>query len=296
MSSIKRLFTCTALLLAASASAADCLLLDAAGQPYSGAEWSGACKDGRADGAGSAAFANGDVLKGSAANGRVAGIVTLEYRNGDRYEGGWNGARHGQGKMVFAYGGQYEGGWDGGMPQGQGMITYPNGATVSGVFHGSFQAGKAAAPAPQSSQRYTLDGPKVTGSNVRFVLARNFPVPPARAYYQLTAQQQAIVKQSYPILQDADEPPYPLNGHNKMAEELARVLNRLNARGVIRFTVDIDEQGKPVSVSVLRAPSEWAREYVGKIALVNRYKPAVCAGKPCAMTLALEYDFSEPEN
>ena len=125
------------------------------------ATWSGACKDGLADGPGIATWTDGTTpnqLDGKLARGIVSDVATLvygestyigtfdhfdshgqgffKYPDGSMYEGGVaNGEYNGPGIFQNADRSRYEGEWVAGRRQGQGRATFALGGSYDGHWH-----------------------------------------------------------------------------------------------------------------------------------------------------------------
>ena len=71
---------------------------------------------------------------GSAQSGNV-GSMTINYPNGDHYEGETkDGKRHGKGTMIYSNGDRYEGEWKDDKKNGQGVETWRDGYKYEGEF------------------------------------------------------------------------------------------------------------------------------------------------------------------
>ena len=71
---------------------------------------------------------------GSAQSGNV-GSITINYPNGDHYEGETkDGKRHGKGTMIYSNGDRYEGQWKDGKRHGQGTYFYASGGQKAGQW------------------------------------------------------------------------------------------------------------------------------------------------------------------
>jgi hypothetical protein len=69
------------------------------------------------------------------ADGLRHGRGTLEWANGDKYDGQfWNGMRHGVGKLMFADGSEYDGWWRYNRMDGHGTRRFPNGNLYVGNY------------------------------------------------------------------------------------------------------------------------------------------------------------------
>ena len=91
-------------------------------------------------------WTNGDVFKsfkGNVQTGKIAdGNVTIEYLNGDRYEGEIkNGLKHGKGKYYWAIGASYDGNWENDKFSGYGTYCFANQNVAQSVY-GKFFNGK----------------------------------------------------------------------------------------------------------------------------------------------------------
>jgi len=139
-----------------------CKVWDANPQPNESISWSGACRNGLAQGRGvlqwfqsgqPAALAKGR-WQGGKMNGH--GVVTLTngerfdeqwkddkrnghgvyiYANGDRYDGEWrDGKKNGRGTEVRADGSRYAGEWRDNLPNGLGAAAWLNGDSYAGLW------------------------------------------------------------------------------------------------------------------------------------------------------------------
>lgn len=98
--------------------------------------WSGACKDGFANGYGEAAWYDkdspGNVVRGSVVRGRFKGRVQVRYQSGELYSGALDAAgnRNGEGTFVRTDGVKYQGGFFADAFHGRGKVSSPNGRVI----------------------------------------------------------------------------------------------------------------------------------------------------------------------
>ena len=159
-----------------------CALFDAGLKPGDTVRWSGACKDGRADGPGTATFSSngapfetfiGDFSGGVAADGSVTvkwgkgwsydgemahgrfdGEGILDNDRSDHFEGLWNsGKLDGMGSVIHENGERYDGVWKNDLPNGHGILTRADGSKLEGEF----RDGKFAGIATSSAIPVSLD-------------------------------------------------------------------------------------------------------------------------------------------
>ncbi|TFV99535.1 TonB family protein [Oxalobacteraceae bacterium OM1] len=130
-----------------------------------------------------------------------------------------------------------------------------------------------------------------TGSNIRRSSVRSV-LPPEKRYAELTPEQQAYVRSLYESMPAGDEPPYPLNGMAPILQAIVDAQQVLRVEGPLSLEVRIDRQGEATAVDILKAPSPEMAKAAGSIAMLTRYKPAVCGGKPCAMAFPIRLEMT----
>ena len=89
-------------------------------------------------------YKNGNVYNGNLDEAtRPSGYGTMQFANGDRYDGEWQkGMYHGKGIYTYAAGGRCEGTWEKGKMVGKGFVYYPNGDVIEAEFtDGASQTG-----------------------------------------------------------------------------------------------------------------------------------------------------------
>ncbi|MDR2876169.1 MAG: hypothetical protein LBV44_09645 [Methylobacillus sp.] len=109
-----------------------CAVFNPDPQPSESIVWSGKCKDGYAEGAGTLTWTVGGELDststGTWKRGKMVGKGSIVYGNGERYDGGFlNDYWHGTGIYTMPDGRRYEGNFVEGDPKGDGIITDSNG-------------------------------------------------------------------------------------------------------------------------------------------------------------------------
>ncbi|MCE3605486.1 hypothetical protein LXA47_18020 [Massilia sp. P8910] len=280
--------------------------------------WQGPCKDGYAHGVGVIEKRTSDLkawrYEGMVEQGRPHGKGYLMYypgheydgdfrdglrdgngisvnQFGDRYDGQWKaGKREGKGAIVYTLGGRYDGEWKNDKPNGNGVALYSSGRRVGAVAVGEpadGEQGKVSAPAkaPQEpSREYDLkaETPRV-GTHIPRKVISHGKVPFKASYEQLSDDERAIVRRWYPLLDPADEPPYPLLGNGHVLGAIQKINARAPAYGLLSMVVMVDGEGNAESVNVYVTPDTKLSEMAGFVAMKEKYKPARCAGKPCTM-------------
>jgi hypothetical protein len=166
-----------------------CALFDAGLKPGDTVRWSGACQDGRADGAGTATFSskgapfesfigsfsggvaqdgaitvrwgNGWSYDGEMAHGRFDGEGILVNDSHDHFEGLWNGGKlDGMGSVIHENGERYDGAWKNDLPNGHGILTRADGSKLEGEFRDGKFASAATPVSLNSKQAATPVAPQ----------------------------------------------------------------------------------------------------------------------------------------
>jgi hypothetical protein len=139
-----------------------CRVWDANPQPDEAVSWSGACRNGFAqgrgvlqwfqsgkpvalaksrwrggkmNGRGAITLANGEHFKGQWKNDERTGHGVYIYANGDRYDGQYrDDQKSGRGAYIYANGGRYSGEWRDGMKNGRGTEVRADGSRYDGLW------------------------------------------------------------------------------------------------------------------------------------------------------------------
>ena len=257
--------------------------------------YTGTFRQGMPHGTGFFKYANGDMYEGGVANGLHEGSGVYLAADGSSYEGEWQAdKRHGRGKASFALGGSYEGEWRNGKMHGHGKIVYSSGRTYAGEFRDDRALGAAPLPAPEGEpERYGLKADQpLTGSNMLHNVA--FAETPLDATWEaLSPAQKAQVRSSYPALDDGDEPPYPLKGTRAFIKGVSSLYSRFtDYRGDALLYVTVGPDGVPTSASTYGVSHREFGRTLSVLAMMQRFKPARCAGKPCAMIYPIKFRFT----
>ncbi len=241
-------------------------------------------KNGRPDGRGVYVVANGTRYEGEVQNGKRNGKGVLRNENGDEYQGEFkDGAIDGIGSMVFMSGGRYEGSWKRNQFDGKGTITYAgSGKTVEGEFKDGLPLG-ATRTTPSTTKYSMKEDDPALGTNIRRPIVTGGGLPFNKTYAELTPDEKQVLSLQYPALEEGDEPPFPLHGLKTVYRGLSALAGKLRAEGHLVLYVKVDAEGKAKSVSVVASPSTEMTDYAAALVMVEKYKTAVCGGKPCEM-------------
>ena len=147
---------------------------------------------------------------------------------------------------------------------------------------------------PLSQKRYSIkqDEPD-TGTHIsRERIIDSLPLD--KRYSELTREQQNAFKSQYEQMAEDDEPPFPLDGLGPLYKAIGEIhkqfLRRrfgLGVDGLLAMHVQVDSQGKATSVAAYRSPDPEMTKFAATVAMLTKYKPAVCGGQPCAMAFPI---------
>ncbi|QYF95216.1 energy transducer TonB [Massilia sp. PAMC28688] len=299
--------------------AADCLIVNPHPVPKERVQWSGGCKDGFAHGEGGLEwFVNNELrsyYKGTLVRGRKhghgyrkvgegeeyegefvddkrEGKGAMLRRGGDSYQGQWQaGEPHGTGTAVFGLGGRYEGQWRNGMPHGQGKATYAGGQVIEGVFVNGVPQGSQERGMPERESKHVLKEDYAKWNTWFKADAATGNIPFDKSYHQMTRDQQLLVNDSYKMLYEGDEPPYPARGLKEIFVSFHKLAYMSQNTGLLHMDVLVDSQGNAESVTVYAMPHPDMKMLAAQIVMEEKYKPAMCSGKPCAMAFPYKVNF-----
>jgi hypothetical protein len=237
----------------------------------------------------------GGLYEGGVSDGLPDGAGTHMAIDRSTYTGQWKaGRRTGHGKAVFAEGGSYEGEWLDNCFHGKGRIVYAG----SGRSHeGEWINGRdvrTVSPDPVPGSRFSLMSERPPLGTL-FREARATSATPINASWgALTPTQRDAVRSTYPALEPGDDPPYPLHGTQGIlagTSEIYRYFPTQRGRMLIHILVGAD--GKPQSVTTFGAPDAQLAREISKVAMGQRYKPAMCREQPCAMVYVMRMHFTD---
>ncbi|WP_417068083.1 energy transducer TonB [Niveibacterium terrae] len=121
--------------------------------------------------------------------------------------------------------------------------------------------------------------------------AWSYRIPLNRRYSELTAEERKIVHAQYESLAVGDEPPFPLEGYKPLVQAMTALQKAMMVWGELSLIALIDAEGNPQSVSAYGSPSPEMTKAAATVLMLTKFKPAVCAGKPCAMEFPFRLDF-----
>ena len=290
----------------------DCKVLNPSPATQKKFTWSGACKDGYADGPGTLEWFVGSKLtshkEGSMTRGALQGEGYIRWADGTqyegglrkstphgegieqlldktRYEGGWkNGLKEGAGSIVYANGGSYAGQWKAGRFHGRGKAIYTSGKAIEGQFAYGLRVGQASVAPLSKYQDYSMaTEPVDTGTKIKFYDVSGGTVPYRKGWDGMNKDEQRAIRQHYQMLHEGDEPPYPVGGTAQIYQAMAEGQKQVLTDGLLRMNVLVDSSGTPSTVTVYHSPHPEITTVATYVVMQENDKPALCAGTACPM-------------
>jgi hypothetical protein len=252
-----------------------------------GSTYIGTATNGVPDGKGYFKDADGMQYEGEVRMGQRTGVAEALFPNGNRYKGEWkDGKPDGLGTMTYMLGGSYEGRWKQGVRDGRGTMSFAGSGRRAEV---GFVDGERIDITPPSTEpdapqgQYALrDANARVGSHFARKIGTS-PIPLDVGWEKLTPGQQRMVRDYYPALDEADEPPYPVTGPKVLFARLAELGGKYQINEDLRIYVLVGADGKVASVTSIGIDDPEARRLAGTLAGLMKYKPARCGGQPCQM-------------
>jgi ribosomal protein S13 len=134
------------------------------------------------------------------------------------------------------------------------------------------------------------------GTNLTKEIVKAGTIPLNKRYDELTTEQKQTLRDEYDSMPVTDEPPFPVKGLYPIYKAIgtAHEALELQFKGPLNINVLVDSEGNPKSVNVMESPNEDVTKAAVYALMHQQYKPAVCAGQPCAMQFPLHADLVGP--
>lgn len=144
---------------------------------------------------------------------------------------------------------------------------------------------------PNASRYSIKEESAQTGSNIKRAVVTS-AVPLDKPYAKLSREEQEVFRSQYEDMAEDDEPPFPLEGLAAFYKPLQKALGHgWPTTGRLTLHVSVDSQGDATSVQVLASPSAEVTKIAATLAMLIKYKPGICGGKPCDVAMMpLEVD------
>lgn len=164
----------------------------------------------------------------------------------------------------------------------------------------SITTAHAQSPLPPTRSSPGLAPTRITNeptSDTGTILSREMrwtsKIPLNKTYGELNDAQKAELRSLYESMPPDDEPPYPLDGMKPVFNAIKSAQRKLRAKGVLNLAVTVGPDGKAKQVVDLGSTQNTEMtKFAGTVLMMTKFKPAVCAGKPCESQFPLHLKLS----
>lgn len=245
--------------------------------------YEGTLRQGRAHGQGYSVSSDGIQYEGNHVDGLREGRGIVMTKDGTRYEGDFMAGKfHGTGSIVYRNKARYDGQFEAGQFHGKGKAVYVGGQ----IFEGEFTEGVAVNQAPRVKPEdaiYHLK-PEPSASAIKEASVASHVRPMDKSYSQMTKSQQQGIRDEYPLLHDTDEPPYLARGPQNSVDRITTFISAEGLPGgLLDIRAQIDANGNATAFYVISSPDPKLSSFVASVLMKEKFKPGMCAGKPCTM-------------
>lgn len=95
----------------------------------------------------------------------------------------------------------------------------------------------------------------------------------------------------YESIAPGDEPPFSLQGMKSIVEPVRKGQERLHVTGAMYIVATVEPNGTVSVVKAYTSPSPAMAQFVDKVFVVTKFKPAVCGGRLGRMEFPPSFKF-----
>lgn len=162
-------------------------------------------------------------------------------------------------------------------------------AAVIAAFLGPVAVFAEDAPAPEYGIK--RDEP-VTGTRLRDWAVTPGSLPVNFRYDQLSLEDRRKLRRMYEALPESDEPPFPADGLKTIFEPISKINRKRLGEGPLLLVATVGPSGDVDKVEAVGSPDPQLTKAASEVLLLTKFKPARCAGQPCAMEFAVRLQFT----
>jgi hypothetical protein len=138
--------------------------------------------------------------------------------------------------------------------------------------------------------RIKEDEPRI-GTSIKRDAAR-LSMPGDKTYSELSDADKARLRAMYEDMGPDDEPPFPARGYGSLMRSMAAVHRKLHVEGMVDMGVIVGADGRASQVKVYSSPDPKLTTVVANVLMLEKYKPALCRGAPCAQEFPFRSTFT----
>lgn len=126
---------------------------------------------------------------------------------------------------------------------------------------------------------------------IKDVIAQSTKVPLRKRYAEMTQTEKDVIRAFYTSMGPTDEPPFPEAGLEPLVRALHRAQSKLLVQGDLYLVADVDANGQTQSVVAYGSPDPNMTKFAASVLVLQKFKPALCAGTPCAQKFPFSLKF-----
>lgn len=132
-------------------------------------------------------------------------------------------------------------------------------------------------------------GTSIPGSlQLRQTIGKSEGLPLTKRWADFSPAEKAAFRENYENMKEGDEPPFPIDGLAPIVRRISEGIQKRGYEGEILIHVTVDAKGEATSVKLVKHPSVEIAKFVAYALVTTKYKPALCAGVPCASEFPFE--------
>lgn len=143
----------------------------------------------------------------------------------------------------------------------------------------------------QSVGPFALRDDLASAKAIKDVIAQSTKIPFRKRYADMTQAEKDVVRAFYTSMGPTDEPPFPEAGLEPLVRALHRAQSRLLVEGDLYLVADVDANGDATSVAAYGSPDPNMTKFAASALVLQKFKPALCAGIPCAQKFPFSLKF-----
>jgi hypothetical protein len=126
---------------------------------------------------------------------------------------------------------------------------------------------------------------------IKDVIAHAAKIPLRKRYGEMTSEEKAVIRRFYTEMGPDDEPPFPEAGMERLIRTLHDAQSHLRVNGNLYLVADVDSKGDVQSVAAYGSPDPDMTKFAASVIVLEKFKPALCAGTPCAQKFPFSLRF-----
>lgn len=146
-------------------------------------------------------------------------------------------------------------------------------------------------PAQEAAPNYKLRGDAASALGKFRTLTEGSQIPLNRRYSALSPSERKILNELWENIPEGDEPPFPISGLKPIHAAMAKAQEALSVEGPLDLIASVNAEGEVTEVKAIGSPSPEMTKYAAAVLFNTKFKPAICAGKTCAMQFPFSFLF-----